>query len=431
MKLNRPWRMALRRLAAAVLRLSRRPPRLRFDREALAACIGRRRELFSLTRRRVFFANILSGLLIAFSVYFLDQTALPDRISDAGIRAFLYLKLLLFERRTVQAPLLPTIASLLLAVSLAASLCTFVRSLRLAVLLNLGLAAGIVVINLNGPLLFPVPLSAAPVIVLITLGAILDHYLHVRFLRRRSRLAAERQETGFAIIRHLTHSLNPTIRTALSPILAVQGHLGKRGTAAEVIGRRRDGSDERVGDALDAAVVSLGQMRDILDTTEDLFAGRIEEKDFVEVELAALFEREILPLFSGARFTIETDFAGAGKVWLHRPSFVQAIKNLLRNAEVHGFPDGFVREEGLRVRFSARRTGKEIVIDYVNNGMPFPRGLRTADFLAFGRKGRNSPGKGLGGAWVARFIELHHGAFRKIGNDPVHFRITLPRRRLT
>lgn len=431
MELNRLWRTALRRLVAVGLRVSRRPPRLCFDREALAAGIGRRREILSLTRRRLFFANLLSGLLIAFSVYFLDQTALPDRLVDAGIRALLSCKLLLFERRVVQTPLFPTILSLLLVVSLAVWSCTSIKSLRLAVLLNLGLAAGIVAINLNGTPPVPVPLSAAPVIVLITLGALLDHYLHVRFLRRRSRLAAERQETGFAIIRHITHSLNPTIRTALSPILAVQGHLAERGSGDEVIGRRRDGSRERVGDALDAAVVSLGQMRDILDTTEDLFAGRIEEKDFAEVELAALFEREILPLFSGARFTIETDFAGAGKVWLHRPSFVQAMKNLLRNAEVHGFPDGLAREEGLWVRFSARRTGKEIVIDYLNNGAPFPRGLRTADFLAFGRKGRNSPGKGLGGAWVARFIELHHGAFRKIGNDPVHFRITLPRRRMT
>jgi K+-sensing histidine kinase KdpD len=81
------------------------------------------------------------------------------------------------------------------------------------------------------------------------------------------------------------------------------------------------------------------------------------------------------------------------------------------------------------VRFEAREGVREVVIDCVNNGAPFPAGFAVKDFLAFGKKGKNSPGKGLGGAWVGKFVEVHGGDFRKMGDDPVHFRITIPKRR--
>lgn len=428
MKINMRWHSLARRMAAAGLRVRLRPFEIRFDRRISVDALSSRYDFLFASRRRILIANILSGMLIALSVYFLGQTTFFDRLLDFCLRFLVLVKIMVFERRLMPTQLVPSILNLLLVVSIAASFCTFVRSIRLTVFFNFALAGGIIAVNLLESVPVPLPLSSVPVVLFITLGALLDHAREMRFLRRRSKLAADRQETGFAILRHITHSINPTIRTALSPIWAVKEHLREQGRINDVIARRRDGSDERAGEALDAAVVSLGQIRDILDTTEDLFAGRIEERDFVEADLDEIFGHEVLPLFTGGRFAIETDFAGIGKVRLHRPSFVQAVKNLIRNAEVHGFPEGFSRKEGLCVCFAARRTLKEIVIDYTNNGVPFPSGFRTGDFLAFGRKGKNSQGKGLGGAWVAKFVELHGGTFRKISNDPVHFRITLPRR---
>jgi nitrogen fixation/metabolism regulation signal transduction histidine kinase len=117
-----------------------------------------------------------------------------------------------------------------------------------------------------------------------------------------------------------------------------------------------------------------------------------------------------------------------GPVWvyLHRESFVEAVNNLLRNAEVHGFPEP---DAGNEVRFTLRQTRKRIIIDYTNNGRPFPVNLSTRDFLSFGRKGADSPGEGLGGAWIGKVIEAHGGSLEIIRDgQPVHFRITLPKR---
>ncbi|RNC64533.1 MAG: sensor histidine kinase [Desulfuromonadales bacterium] len=431
MNLNKPWRAMLDHAAALGIRLGRRSPRLSFDPRVLKGWLGNRYESLYANRRRVFGANFLSGMLIAFSVFFLGQTGLYDMTVDFLIRLLLTVKLVMMERRLTPMPLLPTVASFVMVVAAAALVCTHVRSMGAVVVLNTSLCAAIIGINFFLPSPFPLPLGTVPVVLLITLGAAIDWLLERRLLRRRSALSAERQETGFTILRHIAHSVNPTIQMALAPLRDVRDYLEARHQAQDVIGTRRDGSVERVEDALAATELGLRQIREILDTTEDLFGNRIEERDFEEVDLRELFTREVIPLFPNSRFAIRTEFTGVRTVRLHRPSFVQAVKNLIRNAEVHGFPPGFEREGGLWVNFSVSRTVKEIVIDYENNGLPFPKGLRTGDFLAFGTKGKGSPGKGLGGAWVAKFIEIHNGTFTKLSNDPVRFRMTLPRRQVT
>jgi len=426
MKLTKPWRSMPDRAAA-----TGRRSRPLFDHRKFTAWLGRRYETLYANRRRVFGANFLSGLLIAFSVFFLGETGLYDSVLDFCIRLLLTAKLMVMERRLAPVPLFTTVASFVAAVAVAALICTHIRSMAVVVVLNGALCAAIIGINFFVPTPFPLPLGTVPVVLLITLGAFLDWLLERRLLRRRSAQAAERQETGFTILRHIAHSVNPTIQMALAPLRDLRDHLEGRGLTGEIIGTRRDGSVERVEDALIATELGLRQIREILDTTEDLFGNRIAERDFEEVDLRELFAREIIPLFPDSRFNIRTEFSGVDTVRLHRPSFVQAVKNLIRNAEVHGFPQGFEREGGLWVSFSFSRTVKEIVIDYGNNGLPFPNGMGTGDFLAFGKKGKGSPGKGLGGAWVAKFIEIHNGTFSKLSNDPVRFRITVPRRQVT
>ncbi|ABB31697.1 ATP-binding region ATPase domain protein [Geobacter metallireducens RCH3] len=424
------WRSMLDRAAVRGLRSGRRWRPL-INRRMVTGWLGRRYEALYASRRRIFGANFLSGLLIAFSVFFLGQTGIFGAVLDFFIRLLLTAKLMLLERRLMPMPFLPTAASFVTVVAAAALICTHVRSVAVVVALNAILCVAIIGINLFVPIPFPLPLGTVPVVLLITLGALLDWLLERRLLRRRSTLSAERQETSFTILRHIAHSVNPTIQMALAPLRDLHDHLERRSLTGDIIGTRRDGSAERVEDALAATELGLRQIREILDTTEDLFGNRIEDRDFEEVDLRELFAREIIPLFPHPRFSLRTEFNCVNTVRLHRPSFVQAVKNLIRNAEVHGFPPGFQRDEGLWVRFSISRTVKEIVIDYENNGLPFPLGLRTKDFLAFGTKGKGSPGKGLGGAWVAKFIEIHNGTFSKLGNDPVRFRMTLPRRRVT
>jgi nitrogen-specific signal transduction histidine kinase len=112
-------------------------------------------------------------------------------------------------------------------------------------------------------------------------------------------------------------------------------------------------------------------------------------------------------------------------VRLHRQSFIEALLNLVRNAQVHGFP-GDCSQALLVFRISERR--KRIVIDYTNNGRPFPENISAKDFLTFGRKSNDSPGEGLGGAWIGKAIAAHNGSFEIIRDEhPLHFRIMLPK----
>jgi hypothetical protein len=381
------------------------------------------------SRRRVLLVNLVSGTLIAVSVYYFGQSAFPDTLINGVVRDLLLVKEFIARRRALGiSPTLLMIAHAG-AIFVAAGVCSYFRSLRTIVAVNGGLILGILALNLSGLAGHSLPLSSAVIVFLITVGASLDYYYEQKFHRRLCRNIADKQQAEHAILRHMGHSINPTVQMALSPLRSVIEFLKERGRQDEVLARRRDGSEETVGAALETAVVSLNQIREIIETTEDIFGNRITPRDFTEVSLSDVFTSEIMPLFPGAKFSLRLEAGAVGKVRLHRPSFVQAIKNIVRNAEVHGFPDGFSCNGEPYVLFIARETVKEIVIDCENNGVPFPRGVKTKDFLTYGVKGKQSPGKGLGGAWVQKFVEAHGGRFRKISSNPVRFRITLPKRR--
>jgi nitrogen fixation/metabolism regulation signal transduction histidine kinase len=215
---------------------------------------------------------------------------------------------------------------------------------------------------------------------------------------------------------------------ALSPLISLRGHLTTSGQIGEIITRRRDGSPETAGDALETATVSLAQIRDILTETENIFGDRLADRDFENLDVSVIFTRDIMPLFTKLPFEIRLLPNGLERMRLHRTSFVQAVLNIIRNAEMHAFPATSPVTGHRFVCFEFTDTVKDVIMDYTNNGVPFPRGFKEADFLAFGKKGKQSPGKGLGGAWVEKFVELHNGRFRIISSDPVHFRIILPKR---
>jgi hypothetical protein len=381
------------------------------------------------SRERVLLANAVSGALIAFSVYYFGQSALLENLIVRLVQWLLLAWGFLASRRAVAMPPLAMVLAQGVVILLAAGVCSYFSSMRKILLLNASLIVLIFIFSLSGRFGGVVPLSSAIVVLLIMAGAALDYYFEQRLQRRLLRHVADKQQTEHAILRHVSHSVNPTVQMALSPIRGVLAHLGERRLLDDVVARRRDGSDETVGAALETAMVSLQQIREIIETSEDIFGDRISADDFEEVLLAELFEKEIIPLYPERRFTLELECGRRTTARLHRPSFVQAVKNIVRNAEVHGFPEGFSCQGSPYVRFEVRETVKEIEIDCENNGAPFPQGFRTRDYLAFGRKGKNSPGKGLGGAWVKKCVEIHGGTFRKISNDPVRFRITLPKRR--
>jgi hypothetical protein len=411
-------------------RLSRSVRRLGSPVRSVTGCFYRWLEFLYITRERVLLVNVASGALIAVSVYYFSNSGLSERWLSSVARLAELLREGIASRNSQPVSLAATLTGYGAVIVLSAGFCTYADSLRRIVVLNAGLMLLVLLLGRTGALDVRLPLGTLIVVALIVVGALLDHAVELRRLKRSARALAARQETEHMILRQISHSINPTIQMALSPVAALVQHLAARHQLDDVLARRRDGSDETVGEALEAALVSMRQIREVMETTENLFGGRIGPAEFTPVSLQEVFEREILPLFPERQFAINLRCDPGVEVSIHVPSFVQAMKNIIRNAQVHGFSPGLTGRGEPFVLFEIRTTVKEVMIDAVNNGLPFPQGVQTSDYLAFGKKGKNSPGKGLGGAWVDKFVALHNGEFRKVSNDPVHLRITLPRRRL-
>lgn len=374
--------------------------------------------------RNAFLANLLIGTALALLVYCIEQTGMVGRLFNRILYLLLsaiggVLHFSQFSPFTIEGLALDA-----LSVVVSVSIWTWFRSLALRIIANLLICAVLIpltffLIDNHGILLSGAPIVAA-IIFAILLDAVADQYRK----RLRRRIVVEKQDAEYSVIRHLAHNVKPGLQIVRSPLLALQDLLERRGLLSAELSRRLDGSVETVGDALNNAITSLGQINDIIDNTRQLVTRQIDSETLCEVELKQLLEQDIFPLHAG-KFKMIVD---GGPLWvsLHRESFVEAINNLLRNAEVHGFAVPDVANE---VRFALRQTRKMVVIDYTNNGRPFPANLSTDDFLSFGKKGADSPGEGLGGAWIGKVIEAHGGDFEIIRDgQPLHFRITVPKR---
>lgn len=371
-----------------------------------------------------FWGNLLIGGAIALLVYFVEQTGLVEHLLNRVLYVLLSAIGMLFRYREFR---LFTTAGLILdvvSVVLAVTLWTFFRSASARILANLALFVAVIPVTVVMLDRYSVLISGAPIvfgiIVAIAFDAAADQ---VRKLLHR-RISEEKQEAEFSVIRHLAHNVKPGLQIARSPLVAIQAFLDDRGLLSAEVSRRLDGSPETAGDALNKAIASLGQINDIIDNTRRLVTREINRHDFRETELRELLEKDVLPLHAG-KFGALVE---GGDAWapLHRESIIEAFNNLLRNAEVHGFSE-YAADS--RVCFHLRQTRKWVVIDYTNNGNPFPLNLTAADFLTFGRKSADSPGEGLGGAWIGKVVDAHGGVFEIIRDGhPVHFRIRLPKR---
>jgi signal transduction histidine kinase len=374
--------------------------------------------------RNAFLANLLIGAALAMLVYFIEQTGMVGQLFNRILYLLLaaigdVLHFSQFSPFTREGLVLDA-----LSVVVAVSFWTWITSPAVRIIANLILCAALI------PLTFflldhhGILLSGAPIVAAIIVAILIDAAADKIRNRFRHRIAVEKHDAEYSVIRHLAHNVKPGLQIVRSPLLALQELLDQRGLLTAELSRRLDGSVETVGDALNNAIASLGQINAIIDNTRQLVTREIDTEEFREIELKNLLEQDVFPLHAGT-FRMIVD---GGPVWvsLHRDSFIEAVNNLLRNAEVHGFQEPDAASE---VRFALRQTRKKVVIDYTNNGRPFPANLSKEDFLSFGRKGADSPGEGLGGAWIGKVIEAHGGDFEIIRDEqPLHFRITLPKR---
>jgi hypothetical protein len=388
----------------------------------LLVCL--RRGLPSRSALNPFLTNLLIAGAIALLVFAVGQAGLIEQMLNRLLFLSISAVGALLDNRQLNRYSMEGMALDLVSVVVAVTCWTFFKSLTARLFLNLLLFAAlipltIIAINRQGILLNGAPIVLG-IIIAITMDALSDLVRN----RLRRRISEQKQEAEFSVIRHLAHNVKPGLQIVRSPLLALQEHLAQRGLLDAELSRRMDGSTETFGDALENAISGITQINDIIDNTRSLVTREINRDEFREVELQELLLKSIFPLHAG-KFTLVVD-GGPVHVPLHRESFVEAINNLLRNADVHGFPEPTA---GAEVRFNLRQTRKQIVMDYSNNGRPFPENLSALDFLSFGRKGADSRGEGLGGAWIGKVIEAHGGGFEIIRDEQsLHFRITLPKR---
>jgi len=378
-----------------------------------------------LPHKRTLSTNLIIGSAIALFVYFLKESALLEFLlaHAAQLLARLYLTLALNRLGYLTSPF--SLLSDAVCVFFAACPWTYLKSAsrRLAATLCFGvllLPVAVAVYRVHNVIL------TSPLIVLGIAVAIAVETSADRLSKRiHARIVDEKQEAEFSILGHLTHNVKPNIQIAKSPLAAVLDFLEARGVSGEILARRLDGSEETVGEALQKAVLSLDQIGAILDSTRKLVTRQIRREDFGEVAIVALLASEIAPLYAD-RLRIVVAGDDQLTLRLHRESFVEAINNLVRNALTHAFTGADTDRE---LRFAVRETRSRVIIDYTNNGKSFPSNLCAKEFLTCGRKSHDSPGEGLGGAWIGKVVEAHHGGFEIIRDrHPLHFRITLPKR---
>ena len=378
-----------------------------------------------LPHKRTFTANIIIGASIALFVYYLKQSLLMELLLANLTRTLARVCLTLARNRFAYAAsplsLLADVASILLA----AYFWTYLKSLPARTFGTLILSALLIPVALSVYRAYGVILTSPLIVLGIVAAMAIEGVAEGVSRRLHSRIIDEKQEAEFSILGHLNHNVKPNLQIAKSPLVAVLEFLDERGVSGEVLAQRLDGSDETVGEALQKAVLSLDQIGAILENTRKLVTHQIRREDFSEVGLVALLATEIAPLYAD-RLRILVTGDEHLTLRLHRESFVEAVHNLVRNALCHAFSGAAAAPE---LCFAVRETRSRVHIDYTNNGRPFPNNLEAKDFLSPGRKSHDSPGEGLGGAWIGKVIEAHRGSFEIIRDEsPLHFRMTFPKR---
>jgi type I restriction-modification system DNA methylase subunit len=246
-------------------------------------------------------------------------------------------------------------------------------------------------------------------------------------VKTRLGISEKKQEAEFEIVGHLAHNIKPKINIVRSPIMAIYDFLEKENLLDKVVSTGRNSSKETARDILNIAKESLGLITNVLDSARDIVTREIERNKFQKTNIFDLFENNILPFYKNKTFNIVLVCKDKEiEAYLHIESFVDAIGNIIRNAEMHAFSDN-IADPVLRFEIDEDINVEEIIIDYTNNGIPFPSSMSADEYLSFGKKSKNSKGDGLGGAWIGKVIEAHDGAFEIIrDNNPVHFRLTFP-----
>ena len=184
---------------------------------------------------------------------------------------------------------------------------------------------------------------------------------------------------------------------------------------------------QTIGNAIDDALNSSQQLWDLLAGISDFCKGEIRPEDLALEDIEDIFRKNILPLADDGIFSFKFGCKASNKkIYLQKTYFINAMENLITNAKTHGF-DQNSRKKYI-IEFQVSDEGKGIIIDYKNNGRMLPEEIDEDTFFRLGKRGKLSPGQGMGGAQIKKMLDGHLASFEIIreNNDGVHFRFSFP-----
>ncbi len=244
------------------------------------------------------------------------------------------------------------------------------------------------------------------------------------------KIDAEKKDAEFQVVSHMAHNIKPKLSSAQSVLSHLKDFIHRENLDQSPLQKQfyEGQTDETVTDAIQKAQGALNQVNEEIINIRDLITEEINTEDFQKVDLEELFREQIIPLFANEKgnLLIELETESTCKAVLHKHSFVESMNNLIRNALVHGFTNPSFQHI---IKFVIRKKRGGIIVDYLNNGDPLPEEINQNNLLSYGVKSVDSPGGGLGMAYVGKMIKAHHGTFEILNNPDynVHFRIILPK----
>ena len=244
------------------------------------------------------------------------------------------------------------------------------------------------------------------------------------------KIDAEKKDAEFQVVSHLAHNIKPKLSSAQSVLSHLKDFIHRENLEKSPLQKLfyEGQTEETVTDAIQKAQGALNQVNEEIINIRDLITEEIKTDDFQKVDLEELFRDQIIPLFANEKgnLHIELEMESTCKAVLHKHSFIEAMNNLIHNALVHGFTNPSFRHI---IKFVIRKKRGGIIVDYLNNGDPLPEEMNQDNLLSYGVKSVESPGGGLGMAYVEKMIKAHNGTFEILANPDynVHFRIILPK----
>jgi type I restriction-modification system DNA methylase subunit len=239
-------------------------------------------------------------------------------------------------------------------------------------------------------------------------------------LRERLQIDEKKQTSQYEVLGFVAHTVKNEMPIAMATIDRIKEFLEENTLLDKQIFETQS-----AGNLLDKAGRALKQINSVVNNVRDFVSREFKREDFREVNISEIFENEIKPLMKKDFITVIVNCNIVKPVKINKDAFIWAISNILHNAETHGFPNQI---EGAKVRFDIRARGKDMVIDYTNNGLPLPYDIDIQGFTTTGKKGKGSKGYGLGGAIIQRVIrDVHEGELEIIRDkNAIHLRMTIP-----